>query len=75
MHKVPIQHKIEHTAGSKTLTKREKQLFLKHGPLKSGIFTPSEDKIIKNNWKAFCKVCLINVIYFSFIDNLSYAGS
>ncbi|XP_033315486.1 SUN domain-containing protein 2-like [Bombus bifarius] len=55
MHKVPKQHKIEHTAGSKTLTRREKELFLKHGPLKSGIFTPSEDKIIKDNWKAFCK--------------------
>ncbi|XP_060815069.1 uncharacterized protein LOC132906691 [Bombus pascuorum] len=54
-HDVPMQHKIEHTAGSKTLTKIEKRRFLKYGPLKSGVFTPSEDKIIMDNWKAFCK--------------------
>lgn len=64
MHEVPAQHKIEHTAGTKPLTKKEKKLFLEHGPLKSGVFTPNEDKIIKDNWKAFCEVYLINFIYF-----------
>lgn len=56
MHEVPAQHKIEHTAGTKPLTKKEKKLFLEHGPLKSGVFTPNEDKIIKDNWKAFCDI-------------------
>ncbi|XP_043527121.1 uncharacterized protein LOC122537737 isoform X2 [Frieseomelitta varia] len=56
IHKVPIQHKIEHTTGSKILTKKEKELFLKYASLKSGVFTPSEDKIIMDNWKKFCEV-------------------
>ncbi|XP_076182225.1 uncharacterized protein LOC143154202 isoform X2 [Ptiloglossa arizonensis] len=56
IHQVPPQHKIEHTAGSKPLTKVEKQLFLSHGPIKKGVFSPNEDEIIKNNWKAFCEI-------------------
>ena len=57
IHEVPIQHKIEHTAGSKILTKKERELFLKYASLKNGVFTPSEDKIIKDNWEKFCEVC------------------
>ncbi|OAD53681.1 hypothetical protein WN48_09588, partial [Eufriesea mexicana] len=56
MHKVPMQHRIEHTAGSRTLTRKENKLFLNYGPMKSGTFTPNEDKIIRNNWEAFCEV-------------------
>lgn len=66
MHEVPIQHKIEHTAGSKTLTRKEKKLFLSHGPMKSGTFTPNEDEIISNNWKAFCEVSFINYTTYSY---------
>ena len=76
IHKVPIQHKIEHTTGSKILTKKEKELFLKYASLKSGVFTSNEDKIIMDNWKKFCEVCLITIITYSFsIHNYSYAGS
>ncbi|KOX80321.1 hypothetical protein WN51_08100 [Melipona quadrifasciata] len=56
IHEVPIQHKIEHTTGSKILTKKEKEQFLKYVSLKSGVFTSSEDKIIMDNWKKFCEV-------------------
>ncbi|KAK1137854.1 hypothetical protein K0M31_002348 [Melipona bicolor] len=56
IHEVPPQHKIEHTTGSKILTKKEKEQFLKYVSLKSGVFTPSEDKIIMDNWKKFCEV-------------------
>ncbi|CAL7944248.1 unnamed protein product [Xylocopa violacea] len=56
IHKVPPQHKVEHTAGSKSLTKIEKKLFLRHGPIKSGQYTPTEDNIIMDNWEAFCEV-------------------
>ncbi|CAK9805382.1 hypothetical protein ANTPLA_LOCUS4468 [Anthophora plagiata] len=56
IHEVPPQHTLGHTAGSKTLTPAEKKIFLKYGPLKCGPFTPSEDTIIKENWKTFCKV-------------------
>ncbi|XP_076749253.1 uncharacterized protein LOC143422472 [Xylocopa sonorina] len=56
IHEVPPQHKIESSAGSKTLTQKQKKQFLQHGPLKKGQYTPNEDKIIKNNWESFCKV-------------------
>ncbi|OAD60439.1 hypothetical protein WN48_05411 [Eufriesea mexicana] len=55
MHEVPIQHDIEHTAGSRTLTKKERKLFLNYGPMKNGTYTPNEDTIIRNNWEAFCE--------------------
>ncbi|XP_076231545.1 uncharacterized protein LOC143177499 [Calliopsis andreniformis] len=55
-HKVPPQHKIERSAGSRSLTELERKLFLKYGPIRKGVFSPNEDKIIKNNWETFCKI-------------------
>lgn len=55
IHKVPPQHKIERT-GSNAPTNREKMLFQKHGPIRKGSYTPVEDKIIRKNWKKFCKL-------------------
>ncbi|XP_017875962.1 transcription termination factor 1-like [Ceratina calcarata] len=55
MHEVPPQHKVEHTAGTKSLTKSQKKLFLRHGPMKTGQYTPKEDKIIIKNWHTFCE--------------------
>ncbi|KOC71144.1 hypothetical protein WH47_01787 [Habropoda laboriosa] len=56
IHKVPPQHDIEGVLGTKPLTKTQRKLFLNYGPLKDGVFTPNEDKIIKENWKTFCEV-------------------
>ena len=56
MHKVPPQHKIEHSSGAKPLSLEEKQLFFKYGPMKQGVFSPKEDEIIIKNWETFCKV-------------------
>ncbi|KZC11363.1 hypothetical protein WN55_02648 [Dufourea novaeangliae] len=56
MHNIPPQHKIERTAGSRALTKAEKQLFLEYTLLRKGVFLPREDKLIIDNWKEFCKV-------------------
>nr|XP_034185776.1 DNA-binding protein REB1-like isoform X2 [Osmia lignaria]XP_034185778.1 DNA-binding protein REB1-like isoform X2 [Osmia lignaria]XP_034185779.1 DNA-binding protein REB1-like isoform X2 [Osmia lignaria]XP_034185780.1 DNA-binding protein REB1-like isoform X2 [Osmia lignaria]XP_034185781.1 DNA-binding protein REB1-like isoform X2 [Osmia lignaria] len=56
IHDVPKQHTIEHTSGTRALTRSEKQLFLEYGPIKSGTFSPKEDKIILNNWKTFCEI-------------------
>ncbi|CAK9810563.1 hypothetical protein ANTQUA_LOCUS6478, partial [Anthophora quadrimaculata] len=56
IHEVPPQHDIEQTAGRKILSPAQKKLFVKYGPLKCGAFTPSEDSIIKKNWKTFCEV-------------------
>jgi len=64
IHKVPSQHKIE-LSGSHAPTKKEKILFQKYGPIRKGLYTPIEDKIIKNNWKMFCKVHLISSISLS----------
>jgi len=55
IHKVPSQHKIE-LSGSHAPTKKEKILFQKYGPIRKGLYTPIEDKIIRNNWKMFCEV-------------------
>ncbi|KMR01469.1 hypothetical protein RF55_933 [Lasius niger] len=55
MHKVPPQHKIELT-GSHAPTRLEKKLFEKYGPLRKGLYTPVEDKIITKNWETFCQV-------------------
>lgn len=55
MHKVPPQHKIELT-GSHAPTRKEKKLFEKYGPLRKGLYSPIEDKIIRKNWETFCQV-------------------
>ncbi|CAL1674936.1 unnamed protein product [Lasius platythorax] len=55
MHKVPPQHKIELT-GSHAPTRLEKKLFEKYGPLRKGLYTPVEDKIITKNWETFCQL-------------------
>lgn len=55
-HKVPVQHKIERS-GAHPPTKEEKRLFQRHGPLRQGLYSSAEDKIIKNNWNTFCQVC------------------
>lgn len=72
IHDVPKQHTIEHSSGTRILTRSERQLFLEYGPLKSGAFSPKEDKIILNNWQKFCEVCPINITMISFIDELSF---
>ncbi|XP_031848202.1 uncharacterized protein LOC116433821 [Nomia melanderi] len=56
MHDVPLQHQIERSAGSKSLTKAEKSLFLKYASLRKGCYLPQEDETIINNWKKFCEV-------------------
>lgn len=55
MHEVPKQHTVEHTAGTKPLTKLQKKKFLSYGPIKSGAYTPKEDDAIRNNWERFCE--------------------
>ncbi|GAB1869496.1 hypothetical protein CAJAP_10575 [Camponotus japonicus] len=54
-HKVPPQHKIELT-GSHAPTKKQKNLFERHGPLRKGLYSPMEDKIIRKNWETFCQL-------------------
>lgn len=54
-HKVPPQHKLELT-GSHAPTKKQKKLFERHGPLRKGLYSPMEDKIIRKNWETFCQV-------------------
>lgn len=56
IHAVPKQHKIEQRAASRGISKSERQQFLKHGPIKKGVFTPKEDDTILKNWKKFCEV-------------------
>ncbi|XP_072755586.1 uncharacterized protein [Anoplolepis gracilipes] len=55
IHKVPPQHKVERT-GSHAPTRQEKKLFEKYGPLRKGLYSPKEDKIIKKNWETFCQL-------------------
>lgn len=55
IHKVPPQHKIELT-GSHAPTRLQKKLFEKYGPIRKGLYSPMEDKIIKKNWETFCQV-------------------
>lgn len=55
VHKVPPQHKVEAT-GAHATTNEEKNLFRKYGPLRKGLYSPTEDKIITQNWNSFCKV-------------------
>lgn len=62
MHNVPRQHQIECSAGSKSLSRAQKSLFLKYASLRKGSYLPQEDDTIMNNWKKFCEVCLINGI-------------
>ncbi|XP_015586070.1 uncharacterized protein LOC107263407 [Cephus cinctus] len=54
-HKVPIQHTIESKTGSHTPTPEENERFESIIPITKGSFTPAEDKIIVENWEAFCK--------------------
>nr|XP_012146275.1 PREDICTED: uncharacterized protein LOC100883596 isoform X2 [Megachile rotundata] len=56
IHVVPNQHKIEQRAASRGISKTERLQFLKYGPIKKGVFTPNEDKVILHNWKKFCEV-------------------
>jgi len=37
-------------------TRKEMEEFEKIVPIKKGLYSFEEDKIIANNWKAFCKV-------------------
>lgn len=55
IHKVPLQHKIELT-GSRAPTRKEKRLFQRYGPIRKGLYTPAENKVIRTNWETFCKV-------------------
>ncbi|XP_050444734.1 uncharacterized protein LOC126848145 [Cataglyphis hispanica] len=55
IHKVPPQHKIELT-GSHAPTRRQKKVFEKYGPIRKGLYSPMEDKIIKKNWETFCQL-------------------
>ena len=50
------QHQIESRAGSRPPTHDEVVKFEEFAAIKRGSFDPSEDKIINNNWKAFCKL-------------------
>ena len=50
------QHEIESRAGSRPPTHDEVERFEEFAPIKRGSFSPSEDKIINDNWKAFCKL-------------------
>ncbi|XP_076159940.1 uncharacterized protein LOC143155372 [Ptiloglossa arizonensis] len=50
------QHQIESRAGSRPPTHEEVERFQNITPLKKGCYHPSEDKIISDNWKAFCKL-------------------
>lgn len=56
IHEVPPQHMIGNYAGCRGLKDHEKILFETYGPLRKGPFSLEEDKIIKNNWKKFCKL-------------------
>ncbi|XP_054004383.1 uncharacterized protein LOC128890156 [Hylaeus anthracinus] len=75
IHDIPPQHKIEHTAGSRPLTKEERHLFLKYGPIKNGVFSPKEDETIKNNWKTFCKIHKWNPEYVKPFLYMRHGGS
>ncbi|XP_011501391.1 PREDICTED: uncharacterized protein LOC105365030 isoform X2 [Ceratosolen solmsi marchali] len=55
-HDVPPQHRVEETAGTRTLKNREREKIEKYVSLKSGTFSKEEDKLIKRNWKTFCKL-------------------
>ncbi|XP_058790622.1 repetitive organellar protein-like [Phymastichus coffea] len=49
------QHKIESTAGTRTMSDNEREEFEEYIPLKHGKFSHEEDKKIKRNWKIFCQ--------------------
>lgn len=55
-HEVPPQHKIEKSAGTRTLKKAEREEFEAHIPLKLGTFSEKEDERLKKNWRRFCRV-------------------
>lgn len=50
------QHEIESRAGSRPPTHSEIKRFEELTSIKRGCYHPSEDKIISDNWKAFCKL-------------------
>ncbi|XP_024890435.1 uncharacterized protein LOC112466541 isoform X1 [Temnothorax curvispinosus] len=54
-HEVSPQHKIE-VSGSHAPTRTAKILFQKHGPVRNGPYTPTEDNIIRKNWEMFCEL-------------------
>ncbi|KAG8038372.1 hypothetical protein G9C98_006699 [Cotesia typhae] len=56
IHHVLPQHNVEKHAGTRSLSKEEKERFQKYAPLKLGVFSPDEDNRIVHNWKKFCKV-------------------
>ncbi|CAD6235141.1 GSCOCG00007827001-RA-CDS, partial [Cotesia congregata] len=55
IHHVLPQHNIEKYAGTRPLSKEEKERFKKYAPSKIGVFSPDEDSRIVHNWKKFCK--------------------
>ncbi|CAD6207541.1 GSCOCG00010217001-RA-CDS [Cotesia congregata] len=55
IHHVLPQHNVEKNAGTRPLSKEEKERFKKYAPLKIGFFSPDEDSRIVHNWKKFCK--------------------
>lgn len=61
-HAVPVQHKIETRAGSHMPTRKEIEKFEKIIPIRRGSYSLEEDNIIANNWKAFCKVNIQDII-------------
>ncbi|XP_078041113.1 uncharacterized protein LOC144472187 [Augochlora pura] len=50
------QHQVETRAGSRPPTHEEVEQFEKFSSIKKGCFHPSEDKIINDNWNAFCRL-------------------
>lgn len=62
VHRVPLQHRIELT-GSQVPSQKDKKLFVKHGPLRKGPFSPMEDAIITRNWETFCEVNSVHVLH------------
>ncbi|KAL0118949.1 hypothetical protein PUN28_009525 [Cardiocondyla obscurior] len=55
------QHMIETRAGSTIPTRHELEEFREIAPIKRGLFSLEEDKIIATNWKNFCKLHNWNV--------------
>ncbi|XP_051163263.1 putative uncharacterized protein DDB_G0282499 [Leptopilina boulardi] len=56
IHEVPKQHLLESNAGSHAPSSDVIRNFEKYVPLKKGVYTKEEDRIIIKNWKNFCKL-------------------
>ncbi|XP_072743756.1 uncharacterized protein [Anoplolepis gracilipes] len=55
-HKVPPQHEIETRAGSRMPTREQIKKFEKIVPIRRGLYSLEEDKVINRNWRMFCKI-------------------